>query len=178
MYCRNCGKWIDDDAELCVDCKETNDFFSEEPSEEPSSVARGTSVGHAVEGSRKTGLGKALTATILSAISYFLIMFAAGLILGALEECEEYGYYYEFSSMIEFLEYIEMYEITLFFLLAPIGMSIPALIMGILSIVCFKREKNAGRVKPIPTLILGIVGLVLAALVLFLGLILLMCLAL
>ncbi len=177
MYCRNCGKWIDDDAELCVDCKETSDFFSEEPSEEPSSVARGTSVGQAVEGSRKTGLGKALTATILSAISYFLIMFAAGLILGALEEYEEYVYYYEFS-MIEFLEYIEIYEITLFCLLAPIGMSIPALIMGILSIVCFKREKNAGRVKPIVTLILGIVGLVLAALVIFLGLILLMCLAL
>lgn len=153
MYCRNCGKWIDYDAEVCTDCKETDEFFSDKTASAQPSVAATPSVAQPLVGSRKEGLGKAITSTALGA---FASLFAL-IVLSVIEASLELYYYEDFYS-----DYAVAASLSAgmgFCLVMTIALSIPSLILGILSIVTFKRASSAGRVKPIPTLILGIAGL-------------------
>ena len=158
MYCRKCGKMVEDDKELCVDCQEMDVFFGDEPKAEN---VKAETVAPKLEGSRKTGMAKGLVGTILGAVAYFIACIGFGLISGALEVVEEEAYLY---SVEEVLKELNLYGVTAFCGTLPLLMFVPSLVLGILSISCFKREKNAGRVKPIPTLVLGIVSVVLAAL--------------
>ena len=159
MYCRKCGKWIEGDNEFCADCQETEIFFSSEAEKEP---VKATTVASQLPGSRKTGMTKALIGAIFGAVGYLLAMIGLGLISGALEEIDEFSYSY--NSVETLLKDIHLYGFTVFCAIVPLLLFVPGLVLGIMSISCFKKEKNAGRVKPIPTLVLGIVGVVLGAL--------------
>ena len=85
-------------------------------------------------GDKREGFGGALTATIFGSIAAFIAMIAFGLM-----EQEE-----GISFILTFV---------------VIALSIPALILGIKGMKCFFRAKNAGRIKPIATLVCGIIGL-------------------
>ena len=153
MYCRKCGKYIyNSDAMYCEDCEEMDSFFGESknaeetpsytyqrPSYNPAPT-RVEPVYSAPKGNRKEGFGRALASTILSTISFVLAAAAYVYVLD--------------TSMIG--------TAVILFILA-LASAIPSLVMGIKSINCFKAACREGRVKPVATLVLGIVGLSMSA---------------
>ena len=167
MYCRKCGKQIDYDAEFCKDCQEMESFFAEPKEYSPQwQTMAQAPVQPALEGNKKEGFGKALTSTILGGIAYFIIMIAYGIILAAAEEISDGGYnYYETHEELMFAV-----GVAVVFMLISLAVAIPSLILGIKSIKCFFRQKRAGKVKPVPTLVLGIVGTVMSSMVLLFSL--------
>ena len=97
---------------------------------------------------RMNGFGKALASTILGIFSYIFCFVAIE--VAAFELAE--------SAVVLFL--------------MALGMAIPSLIMGIKSIKTFTSAPKQGLPRPIPTLVLGIVGLSSAAFSLFISFIL------
>lgn len=160
MYCRKCGKQIDYDSPLCKECEDLETFFGETPQEQPSQPSQSAQYTQYAQaqpaqpvGSRKEGFGKALAATIMSSIAFFISLIAMTLVSEALTS---YAFGYEDVEGI--------IGASVFMSMLCLGLSIPSLIMGIQSMKCFFRAKNAGRLKPVPTLVCGIVGVVMSAL--------------
>ncbi len=155
MYCRKCGKFIDYDADICIECKQAeqqniaNTSIPTSPVQPIQSVQPVQPVQQVEEGSVKTGLGKGIAAVILAFFGYILA-FAA---LGALGAAIELGGGAEAGIVL--------------FIMA-LGTSIPGFVLGLKSMLLFFSEKKAGRKKPIPALILGISGVALAGIA-FLG---------
>lgn len=170
MFCRKCGKQIDYDAVCCKECQEMDEFFgSDTPAvEEPSFPVQQEKP--VLEGSRKEGLGKALAATILGGIAYFFVLIALGMLtnmFGDLDDLEMMPYLYSSSEVITPIAY-DSTVMAIMLALTGIALilAIPSLILGIQSIKCFGRQKQEGKVRPVATLVLGIVAVVLAATVL------------
>lgn len=182
MYCRKCGKYIEYNADCCKDCEEVTTYFDGKDSVNPygaynnpygngngynNPYGNSNAYGNPYNthynapqpvGDRKEGFGKALASTILSSIAFFLIIIAFSMVSVALEEYS-YGYYYDdyYSSTM---------DSAIVLAVLSLSMAIPSLIMGISSMKTFFRAKNAGRVKPVATLVLGIIGLATSALTL------------
>jgi len=147
MFCRFCGKELEENAAFCGNCgapvgnktaekseKVAEPFFAEEkplPAVNP----------------RMEGFGKALTGTILSFVGMVLFFVVCALIVGA----EEYNYYYDYTYVRE-----EDLIAALFLLLGAIALGVVSVVFGVKSIKTFK---NAQGQKPIATLILGIISL-------------------
>ena len=161
MYCRKCGKYIYGDAMYCEDCEEMDSFFGESknaeetpsytyqrPSYNPA-PKRTEPVYSAPKGNRREGFGRALASTILSVVAFFISVVAFSLAPFALED---YAYGYLGSGPAFFVATMVVSVIALIF-------AIPSLVMGAKSIGCFKAACRAGKVKPVATLVLGIVGL-------------------
>ena len=164
MYCTRCGKEIDYDAIVCNECleKEKNaeaqceapraedvkaePQYQEVPRYQYAEPAPAAPVYSA--NPRMLGFGKALTSAILGFVGWIFSYVA--LVVSAVS-----------------IEYDDAIIAGVLFLLVGIGLSVPALIFGIKSITLFKSCTRVGAAKPIPTLILGIVGLSFAALSLF-----------
>ena len=169
MFCRKCGKQIDYEAEFCKECQEMDAFFGDnKPTvEEPSLIVEQEKP--VLEGNRKEGFGKALAATIMGAIAYFFVIIALGILTsmlgGDLDDLEMMPY-----ESIHELTVISYDPTLMAIMLITAGISIflaiPSLILGIQSIKCFFRQKKAGKVRPVATLVLGIVSVVIAASVL------------
>ena len=145
MYCRNCGKEIDYVAPICKECEEKERLLrglaaSKAQAEKPAQT-----------GDRKEGFSKALASTIIGAVAFFISMVVMVMLLAAAEEFQ----YYDVSGITTTCTVLSV---------LTLGGSIPALIFGIKSIKCFINAKNEGRIKPIPTLVCGIVGVVLSGL--------------
>ena len=171
MYCRNCGNPVADGDNFCTVCGAKQNTTVQEPQVQTASAEPFTEfqaenrqniqqpvhndnnayiqpapvyVQPAPQSSRTLGLGKAITSTVLSVAAY--IAFVIGMIfVGEL-------------SLYEVV-YLDLFINSLTFLLLAIGLAIPSVILGIQSVKLFIQEKNAGRKKPIPTLIVGIIGL-------------------
>ena len=62
------------------------------------------------------------------------------------------------SYMYDQAAYDAIKTVSIVLTLISIGLAIPALIMGIKSMSCFFKQKREGKVKPVATLVLGIVG--------------------
>jgi hypothetical protein len=156
MFCRKCGKQIDYEAEFCKECQEMDAFFGEnKPTvEEPSLIVEQEKP--VLEGNRKEGFGKALTSTILGVLAYFLVSVALGLLMG-LKDIKPEAFNYDYVAYEAACDLIQ--GIAIVITIIAIGLAIPSLILGIKSIKCFIKQKREGKVKPIATLILGIVGL-------------------
>ena len=149
MYCNKCGKEIENGV-LCEECAVIEMPCAEASDEAPVKEAEVTdpvkTIPFACEQNtnpfpepqnRMFGFGKALTSTILSIVGFIFVYIAMIL------------------SMVE-----RGAGLPLIFLSMPL-LIIP-LIFGILSIKVFMERKSTCA-KPIPTLILGIVGLSTAA---------------
>ena len=96
-------------------------------------------------GSRMAGFGKALTATILSTVGFII-------------------------TYITFLaSAFGNYESTFAGIFISLPLTIIPMIFSIKSITLFMRCKREGMVKPIPTLILGINGLVNSVVAILMG---------
>ena len=156
MYCRKCGKQMDYDAPVCKECEEMANFFGNGAPIAP------TPEKPAPVGSRMEGFGKALTSTIIGVVSFIVVLIAMVLITAAITEDavydSYYGYYYSYSNASS------MVGVCTALSLICCGAVVVALIFGIQSIKCFIAAKRSGAVKPIATLILGIVGVVMSAL--------------
>lgn len=168
MNCKKCGKEIDYDAEVCNECA---DSVAEVASAENVVAVNASSKG------KMAGFGKALTSLLLPIIGAILIGIASGiLVVVAKDVYETLMNYLENPDLIinkQTQEFTPVFKAFLendvkdmaIFLLLLIGagivafiMSIVGIILGAQSIGCFKKESKNGN-KPIPTLILGILGL-------------------
>ena len=168
MYCTRCGKQIDYDAPLCLEC--TAEMANKAREEKKYNESEMPRADHASEqtyensaqqtytapqqtytapqqtyvapkpDTRKEGLGKAICSLVLS----FLISTFGGMAIG---------------FMIS-----ELTGAGVFFALATVAMGVVSIINGAMSIKTFKNVKNEGNPAPIPTLIIGIVGLAMSAL--------------
>lgn len=159
MYCKKCGKFIGNDADLCDECMAQNEIFGE--------FSSGKSETRTPEYPRTTtysnneiSLGKSIAAIILSNIGFALIYLAI-LVMG---ELAAYGT-------------TDFGDVQAFMIVGGI-LSVLGLIFGIQSIAYFKATSMIKSGKRIPVLILGIVSVVMAGIGLFLTLIMLILLAL
>lgn len=92
---------------------------------------------------RMLGFGKALASTILSCVGYI------------------------FSTIAFAVAISELPGAAVFLMMMTLGMAIPALIMGIQSIKTFSRAISQGYPRPIATLVLGIAGVSMTAIIFF-----------
>lgn len=158
MYCKNCGKFIGNDADLCEDC-ETKDkavdevVFSEFPEKEETKTPVYPKA-EPCDSGMEVSLGKPIAAIVLSTVGFFMIYL--GLILVA-----QLMYYDDVTTSIVFM----------FLGLVP---SILGLIFGIQSIKHFKATAEIKSGKRIPVLILGISAVVTAGVGLFIALLMFM----
>ncbi len=140
MYCKKCGKEIDYDAEICIECQgsansaDEHDFYTEE-NYYASMYAEGQA--------RKAGLGRAITGAAFGLVALICSCFAMS-ILSAM--VEDYGYVFD-SAVLS-----TSYGLAV----VSIGLGIPAVINGIKSIIVFRDAKKGALPKPIPTFICGI----------------------
>ncbi len=195
MYCRNCGKKLDTDAEFCNECLAKFDDFSddgEEISENKSEVEQTITdstysySSHATyqpekrtpsqkEGSIMAGFGPALTGTILSVVGFIfvLIAFVMGTMVAASEIVpgDAISYYETLYPDTVFLakEMIQpLKSAGWFFWISGIAMTIISLILGIKSIKLFVNARREGlRKKPIPALAIGIETVIMAGIAIF-----------
>ena len=161
MYCKKCGKQLDYEGDICKDCEEAELYFGstpEQPVEAPVTTETVQPVVIQQDGDRKFGFGKALASTIMGAIAYFVMCMAYGIPLGIIEVLEEASYASGGAEAASL-----GIAITMVFFLIGLGLCIPSLIMGISSIKCFFARKKAGYAKPVPTLVLGIIGVATSA---------------
>lgn len=162
MFCRKCGNEIDYNAEYCNECSgiavaQAPVTVEQTPTPAPAPVAP------AQEGDKKTGFKKGMISTILSGVGVLLVLFVAiwvplyDKLLQEIINNPPAGYYYiadKTSVMITGIAYI-------FYVVAALGLCIPSVILGIFAVITFVKEAKAGRVKPVVTLVLGCIGLVL-----------------
>ena len=184
MYCRKCGKFIDYDADYCDECVKAEQdsavtgepvtpptvesTFYQQPNQQPYNNYYNP-YGQQVpptyydytnqnqqqnnQAMKKNGFGKALTATILGGIGFFIAYIILMSIYSELMNYINYDSYYYMDFVAEGL--------TGFILTLPAG--IISLVFGTKSINTFKSTVAKYKVKPVPTLILGIVGTVAGA---------------
>ena len=118
------------------------------------------------KGSRKAGLGLGITSAVLAFVGFFLAYFGVLYMLVLAITLEESIY----DPTLMIVE-AEVFSASMGGLLvAGIGAfcAIPALVVGIVSIVRAVKQKGRGQVLPIPALVLGIAACVLTALALLL----------
>ena len=181
MYCRKCGKFIEYEGDMCRECLAKQDPY-EEIVVVPTSVQQITttqpqSVSQPVVNAprrvctnvdantnRKLGFGKALASAIMSTIGSFIISLAESLVGNAAS-------FLDGTVAVTNLEQAVESNIasSIFMTIIALGLAIPALIMGIQSIITFARAKRGGGVAPVATLVLGIISVVFAASILLNG---------
>ena len=191
MYCSRCGKQIDYDAIVCRECvaAEANKAASvAEPAPQPTyqqpayqqqapqqqayqqpvyqqpayqqqapqqPVYQQTYQQPAARGGsnpRMYGFGGALASAILSMFAFIFCM----IVSGEMAYVDSYYYYFD-----------EIYALVYTFF--TWGVAIPSVALGAASIKRFCEAKRKGQPAPIPTLILGISGLALSSLMLFIS---------
>ena len=166
MYCRKCGKMLEEGQTTCPDCEEVEVHFGmEEPVVEP--YEEPTSAPVAQEGNRMAGFKPALAATIMGFIGYILayvgflysyIVFA-GVSGESMTGMLELMFPMDENLMMD-IPVQTLSGLAAFFALVGLGLGIPSIIMGAKSIKLFKQMKNEGKAKPVAALVLGIIGLV------------------
>ena len=140
MYCKKCGTYIDGESELCPACQAQEDFnFNNN-----TNVTNNEPIYTEEEKSkdRRAGLSTAITGCVFGAVSSFLV----GIGMGLIEVAPAVG---------------------IIFSLIAVVFSVLALVKGIQSIKTFINFSKQGKAKPIATLIVGIGGVVWAALDLY-----------
>lgn len=136
MYCTKCGKEIEGNAVLCDDCLNAELVFEEENSQSVQSAP----VEEPKEGDRMLGFKKALLSTILGGVSFLF----ADLSFSLLKVIAACGVFCGLS----------------------VALAIPSLVLGIQSVKVFIKAREENKVKPIATLVCGLVGIVNSAIAL------------
>lgn len=161
MFCRFCGKQIEDDSAFCGNCG-----AAIEKEEEPVKKAEEVAEPFFAEekplpavNPRMEGFGRALTGVIFTVVAMVLLIYACVFIDGAQRYNSYYGMYTSEEDVIA----------AFFLLMGSIALSIISVVFGAKSIGTFKRVQ---REKPVATLVLGIISLAEGALILFVNTIL------
>lgn len=149
-YCKRCGKFVQTEGDLCEDCRNSELIFGEFPT-------TGAPVAPADPGTRMDGFPKALVSVILGVVSFIFAIVT-------------------YVLMSAFIAGGLGVAFPIIFGILTVGGIVVSVIFGVKSIVKFVDSKRRGKVKPIATLVCGIVGCAssaLAVLYLFLAVILL-----
>ena len=189
MYCTNCGKEIDYEAILCDEClgkqmreraaKISNQTVHTTPKEEFNPTFEEVSEGD-IDFGTKVDPGTGYTENYNPETNYFDPYYQK---TGGTGD-KRFGFKRALMSVI--FSVVSLYAVTMFFtiliellalsegdlhpavivilpllILASIGGCITCLVLGIKSIKAFKQHSAETGTKPIPTLVLGIVGTVL-----------------
>ena len=170
MYCEKCGKQLAD-GEVCDCDKATTPITEETPAAQE--TAFGTVYATTAvqpQGDRKYGFKPALAATIISGVATFIIYIVVSFVLvfssELLPELEAGATLNAEGVAIVMKTCVTCIVLSVFCL----GACVPSLILGIKSIKRFVEKKKAGEVKPVATLVLGIVSCSLCALTIILAL--------
>ncbi len=176
MYCRKCGKFIEYSGDFCKECLASADpyddeeiVFTTDTQEVRVNVAKPTCNAEPVyEGNvgtnnargnrnRKLGFGSALTSTILAVVAMVLSELANTILTWSVS-------YFDgtFTSADPVQDFWFDFTIVCVIVVAVIGLSIPAIILGAKSIRTFVNAKRSGGVAPVITLVFGIIGLAMA----------------
>lgn len=143
MYCKNCGKYLENDAVYCDDClKEIN---NESACEQNAQVDMGKVT---------DGLGKAIAGGVLGTVGLVLSILAFIFCVSAFIIAVELGYNEE---------YYNCYWLCITYAIACLPGLILGLIFGIKSIKLFFNAKRLGKKKPFPALFVGIESIACAA---------------
>ena len=144
MYCRKCGKQIENGT-ICQACVDAETLFQPIPA--PVETKK--------QGSKTLGLSKAIVASAISFVAYCLILLA-------LSAAAEISSIQEGTSATD-PAYLEVLcACALFACVLSSLLTIPAVILGIQSVLTFSKQAKAGNIKPVATFVLGIVALALA----------------
>lgn len=169
MYCRKCGKQIDYDAPLCKECEQAEQDFGGQmedaqtadtptrdeqyPMAAPAVQEDSAPAQEQPKGSRKEGLGASIASAVLGVSSF--VMNVIALLFADLQMIIS-------PSLHQGHPYPVIDPFAIFFLIAGVATMIPAIILGVKSMLCFFKAKREGRLKPIATLICGISGIVMS----------------
>ena len=164
MYCRQCGKQIDYDSEFCNECKNDRMIFGIPEKKNGTAVEALTEPEKAAEGKKKHFPFVVSILSVVSGLSgWYLRQFSMLNIIFNFH----YGPGTEIPSEGRFVSMPAAYH-NIFkdsrclrpsLFVASVVVSILAFILGLSSILVFASKKRKPHIaKPIPTLILGIVG--------------------
>ena len=168
MYCKKCGKQIDY-SDICYECQDSQ-ILNATPANKPAASA---SVPTEANGSKKTGMKFGLTATILAGISLILaatmLLFIPAVVdeLTALTGSTSIQGNYYVTYYVDPAKAQALGAIFLMYSLACTALLIPSFINAARGCATFVSELCAGKVKPIVTIILSGIGLVLSVIALF-----------
>lgn len=148
-YCRKCGKPTNEAPDgLCDNCRNAELIFGD-----------GTFTEKPVEGSRMDGFPKALTSVIVSVVSFIIVLVIYVTVYSA-----AYMKLLDYTGvpLTSLLNDTEIALIVVGYVCA-LGGVILSVVFGAMSIAKFVDSKRKGKVKPIATLVCGIVGLAVSA---------------
>ena len=150
MYCKKCGKKLDYDGDLCEECRNRELVYGDE---EKKAEAETTSTTYDPFDEPPIGVNPASgygNSAYVPDNGDRMHGFGKALTAAILSEVA-----------------VVSVALGVFLILATIAMAVISLVFGIQSIKTFVADKNAGKVKPIATLVCGIAGVVAAAVALF-----------
>ena len=160
MYCKKCGNELDNEAEFCEECLAAETAAAEVSEAPAAPVAVATPVETAApaaqEGDKKTGFKKSLIAAILAAVAFILAQTVSMFVMVGFDKSDF------FITLLEAPQEIWALSCGIVYILygvVSLGLCIPALIFGIISVVTFFKEMKANRIKPVVTLVLGAVAI-------------------
>ena len=161
MYCRLCGKFIDNDVEFyCEDCKKMLEHDQEKDQKNNGKQETGRAIRK--EGSAKEGMKKAFFSSMFAVIAFISAIIGMSFLFALLMQK---GYVPDIEKATEFLAFE---SVGIVFTVLALPCAIIGLLFAIQSIKTFQKAKKEMRVKPVATFVLGILGIILNAVSMFL----------
>ncbi len=158
MYCRKCGKFFDYEGDLCKECAATADPFGEEAvvNAQEAEPQQSYQAFYSDYVAKNRGFSTARKGFIFAIIA---------LVVANIAVYSAYFNYFMVSEGLDnnlTLDYAALLRTGItcgvVFGIASVGLSIPAIVCGIKSIVTFARAAKEGGAKPVKTLVFGIIS--------------------
>lgn len=177
MYCKQCGKYILGDRDICDDCLAKQNAQTRPQSQEP--IARVISIDQINQsaptqnaqspGTTKKGFGKALTSTILSEVGLAFWYISLILLAMAITALSPEGGTITVNGVEQPLDPAiapAVFTTGIVFMVLTLASCIIALIFGIQAVKNFSYAKKNGLPKPILAFVFGLIGLIGSAFIL------------
>ena len=191
MYCRNCGKFIGTDDELCEECLHNDLVFGQEQKAasqptNPTPVANAAPVANPAPSTssapqqnvqaqqdtrsiRMTGFKPALTSTIVGVIAFIMVIVAFSLATSyaAMRTVNNLGGFYydgnDYTYVHDTAASAGVLGASIVVFIIGLAMTVLAMVFGIKTLVRSVRTKRQYDIMPVPALVLSIVGTVASA---------------
>ena len=181
MYCKHCGKYLLGDRDICDDClaKQNQAQSAQSQSASPQPIARVISVQQINQSAptqnaqapttTKEGWGKALVSAILSEVGVVFWAISLVLISMAVVAISPEGGTITVNGVVQPIDPAigpPLYTTGIIFTLITIAASVIALIFGIQAVKKFTYARKNNLPKPVLAFVFGLIGLIGAAFVL------------
>ncbi|MBQ8197440.1 MAG: zinc ribbon domain-containing protein [Clostridia bacterium] len=163
MYCKKCGKPVDDGVEVCAECLAQEQAVATETATPVQETPA-----QPVSSNKKLGLKKAIIGLVLSYLGLMILSYVSGELLMEMA-------YEEFDP--RFIEWLDPDDIALWMAMSFIAIipAIPGLILSIKALNLVRAEVRMGRPAPVATKIVSIIGLAMSIFTMASGVILAFC---